>query len=75
MGTGPLRATDLLPLAQKLSADERVRLAKILLRTPAGVSTDAAAYAAQPTRDDEFGSGEEALAWEAEGWEEFYEAG
>ncbi len=74
MADSPLRATDLLPLAQKLSVEERVRLARILLRTSA-LSGDAAAYAAQPPHDDELGSDDEALAWEGEGWEEFYEAG
>jgi hypothetical protein len=31
--------------------------------------TDAAAYAAEPVRQDELGSEDDALAWEAEGWE------
>ena len=74
MGDSPLRATDFLPLARKLSVEERVRLAKILLRTPADTSNEAAAYAARPPHDEEFGSDADALAWEGEGWEEFYEA-
>lgn len=76
MREAPLRATDLLPLARRLTPDERVRLAKILLRTTtAGGFDDAAAYATEPPHDDEFGPDADALAWEGEGWEEFYEAG
>lgn len=74
MGGSPLKATDLLPLAQKLSLEERLRLAKILLSTST-LSGDAAAYAAQPPHEDELGTDDEALGWEGHGWQEFYEAG
>ena len=66
----PLTAEDLWPLVQKLPHDQQVRLAKLALmaasRDPAG---DADAYRAAPPRPEEFGSDEEALAWDADGWE------
>jgi hypothetical protein len=51
--------------------DEQVRLAKLALRAAASSADDAAVYRASPPPEDEFGSDEEALAWEAEDWEEF----
>jgi len=65
----PLTAHDLWPLVLKLPHDERVRLAKLALK--AAASDDAAAYRAAPPDVAEFGSNEESLAWEAEGWDEF----
>lgn len=62
----PLTADDLLPLIAKLSSEERHRLLRLAFRQG---QTDAEAYAAQPTTPDEFGSEEDALGWEAEGWE------
>jgi hypothetical protein len=66
----PLTAQDLWPLVTKLSHDEQVRLAKLALaaaaRTPAA---DAEQYRTSPAAVDEFSSADEALAWEAEGWD------
>src|SRR5262249_55197591 len=54
--TASLKAEDLWPLVQRLSRDERVRLAKLALGAA--------------SRDPSGDSDDEALAWEAEGWEE-----
>jgi hypothetical protein len=67
----PLQARDLMPLVQKLSHDERVRLARIALSAAAADGADSAAYDAAPPREDEFSTEEDPLCWEAEGWEEF----
>jgi hypothetical protein len=64
--SNPLTADDLLPLIAKLSNEERHRLLRLAFRQG---STDADAYAAQPVTPDEFGSDDDPLAWEAEGWE------
>jgi hypothetical protein len=67
-----LTAEDLLPLVQKLPHDEQVRLAKLALQAAAeSVGSDAESYRIHPPGKDEFSSGEEPLAWEAEGWDEF----
>ena len=66
----PLKAEDLWPLVQKLPHDEQVRLAKLaLMAASREPSADATAYGTAPPRPDEFSSDDEALAWEAEGWE------
>lgn len=70
-----LSAIDVWPIAKKLPRAEQVQLAKLLLREARGRRTDAEAYAAMPPGEDEFSSDEDALAWEGEGWEEFYEKG
>ena len=62
----PLTADDLLPLIAKLSSEERHRLLRLAFRQSA---TDADTYAAQQVTPDEFGSDEDALAWDADGWE------
>jgi hypothetical protein len=62
----PLTADDLLPLIAKLSTEERRRLLQLVFRQG---RTDAEAYAAQPVRPDEFSSADDALAWDADGWE------
>jgi hypothetical protein len=67
-----LKADDLLPLINKLPHDEQVRLARLALRAAADAGDDADAYRANSPTDDEFGGDDEAAAWEAEGWEEFY---
>jgi len=41
------------------------------LRSAAEEGGDAAAYADAPVGTDEFSSEDEALAWDADGWEEF----
>jgi hypothetical protein len=70
-----LLAVDLWPIAKKLPRNDQVQLAMLLLRGAAAQRTDADAYAAAPPREDEFSSDEDALAWEGEGWEEFYAKG
>lgn len=67
-----LTAEDLRPLIMKLSVDERQKLARIAAR--ATVKSDEELYAANPPRNHEFDSDDEPLAWEGEGWEEFYAA-
>lgn len=67
--SAPLTAHDLWPLVLKLPHDERVRLAKLALK--AAATDDAAAYRAAPPDTSEFGSDDEPLSWEGEGWEEF----
>lgn len=64
----PLTADDLLPLVEKLTQDEQVRLAKLALRAARDVTRDAAAYGKTPVRPDEFSQDEEGAAWESEGW-------
>ncbi|MCF6286122.1 MAG: hypothetical protein L3K26_13150 [Candidatus Hydrogenedentes bacterium] len=62
-------ADAILPLTARLSRQERIRL--ICLIAAQGDTDVAVAYVVAPPTDDEFSSDEEALAWEAEGWEEF----
>jgi hypothetical protein len=62
----PLTADDLLPLIAKLSTEERRRLLHLVLRQG---KTDAEAYAALPVQPDEFSSADEALGWDADGWD------
>ena len=64
----PISADDLWPLVQKLSHAEQLRLAKLAFRAATGDS-DAAAYRASPPTSDEFGAENDALSWDAEGWE------
>ncbi|MBL7645592.1 MAG: hypothetical protein JNK74_05310 [Candidatus Hydrogenedentes bacterium] len=66
----PKTAEDFLPMLSTLSSHERVRLVRLLVQQT--TSSDAEAYALMPPGEDEFSSDEEPLAWEAEGWEEFY---
>lgn len=62
----PLTADDLLPLIAKLSAEERRRLLHLVFRQG---RTDGDAYASQPVQPDEFSSTDDALAWDADGWD------
>lgn len=67
-------ADDLWPLVQKLSREERVRLARMTLASTAlaGDDTDAERYRAAPTRNGEFDEQEaDPLGWDAEGWDEW----
>ncbi len=67
----PVTAQDLLPLVEKLSHDEQVRLAKLALRAAALGRSSRAAYAEQPPKPGELGDDEEdPLAWDADGWEQ-----
>jgi hypothetical protein len=69
--TNPPTARDLWPLIQRLPREERLRLAKLALRSAAEEGGAEAAYAQAPAGTDEFSSDEETLAWDADGWEEF----
>ena len=70
-----LTAHDLWPLILKLTHEERVRLAKLALRAAAQGADDGDAYQVSPPTEDELGTDEEPLAWEAEGWEGFHAPG
>jgi hypothetical protein len=65
----PLTAEDLLPLVEKLSHDEQVRLAKLALRAARDPSRDAALYRTNPVQPGEFSHEDDGGAWEGEGWE------
>jgi hypothetical protein len=72
-----LKAEDLMPLIQHLSARERARLARQLLHVAPNKNTgDAARYQSTPLHADEFGdlSAADPLGWDGEGWSEFDEA-
>ena len=62
----PLTADDLLPLVARLAPGERDRLVHLI---EAKSESDVSLYKATPPGRDEFSSDEEALAWDAEGWE------
>ncbi len=65
-----ITARDLLPLVEKLSHDEQVRLAKLALRAAAAASDqDTETYRTAPPAPEEFSSQDESLSWEAEGWD------
>ncbi|MFO8070796.1 MAG: hypothetical protein R6V85_02875 [Polyangia bacterium] len=67
-----ITASDLWPLVQKLTRQERIRLARLVLVSASRTGgSDAKAYEGAPPTPDEFRCAEDALAWEAEGWEEF----
>jgi hypothetical protein len=61
-----LTADDILPLVAALTPSERARLLQ-LIASPE--ERDGPVYACVPPRRDEFSADDEALAWEAEGWE------
>ena len=63
----PLTANDLLPLVARLTPRERQRLAQLISATS---ERDAAIYASASVKNDEFASDEEALGWDADGWED-----
>jgi hypothetical protein len=69
--TNPPTAGELWPLIQRLPREERLRLAKLALRSAAEEGGAEAAYAQAPVGADEFSSDEEPLAWDADGWKEF----
>jgi hypothetical protein len=60
---------------EKLPYEEQVRLARLALRAAALGRSANAAYQAQSPTNDEFGTDEDPLAWDAEGWESFSAAG
>lgn len=61
----PLTADEILPLVASLSPQERARL----LRLIRGPIDPQAAYSERPPGSEEFSSEDDALAWDAEGWE------
>lgn len=64
-----MTAEDILPLIAGLAPDERVRLLGLVEQM--SPRDEASAYAAMPPRLDEFFSDDDALAWDADGWEDF----
>jgi hypothetical protein len=64
-----LTADDIIPLVASLPDSERIRLLQ-WIASPHG--TDASAYSAAAPTDNEFSGDDDSLAWEADGWEEFY---
>ncbi len=69
-----LKAEDLLPLAARLSARERRRLATRLLAlpTPATPNSDAERYRDHPPTSDESMATDAGVAFDPLGWDEFY---
>ncbi len=63
----PLSAEDLVPLVDRLSPHERLRLLRLISLRPSGSDRDA--YRAVPPGNGEFSSDTDALAWDADGWE------
>lgn len=63
----PLTANDLLPLVARLAPQERKRLIRLIEAT---AERDAALYLAAPPTQGEFGSDHDALAWDADGWDQ-----
>ena len=61
----PLTADDILPLVAQLSPAERVRFFRLVR----SVGNDAEAYRAVPPAPNEFSGDEDALGWDADGWE------
>jgi hypothetical protein len=69
--TTPPNARELWSLIRRLPREERLRLAKMALRSAAEEGDDDAAYADAPVGLEEFSSEDESLGWDADGWEEF----
>jgi hypothetical protein len=63
-----LTADDVLPLVACLTPHERLRLLQLISLRPGADDMDA--YRASPPKGDEFSSDEDALSWDAEGWED-----
>jgi hypothetical protein len=61
----PLTADDILPLLAQLSPQERARFFRLITSN----GGDAKAYRVVPPGPDEFGSDEDLLGWDAQGWE------
>ena len=62
-----LTADDILPLVVALPAQERARLLRLIASQQ---GSDASIYRSMPTSREEFSTDDEALAWDAEGWED-----
>jgi len=62
-----LTADDILPLVASLTPQERVRLLRLIASPP---GEDATVYRSVPPSRDEFSADDEAIAWDADGWED-----
>jgi hypothetical protein len=62
----PLTAEDILPLVERLTPQERVRLLRLLSVQSRG---DGAVYGASPPHPNEFDADDDVLAWDSEGWD------
>jgi hypothetical protein len=62
-----LTADDILPLVVALPAQERARLLRLIASRQ---GSDAWMYRSMPASREEFSTDDEALAWDAEGWED-----
>jgi hypothetical protein len=62
-----LTADDILPLFVSLPARERARLLRLMALQQ---GSDASMYRSMPASREEFSTDDEALTWDAEGWED-----
>ncbi len=62
----PLKADDIVPLIAALTPQERVRLLRLISKSS---GDDSSAYGATPVTTNEFGTDEDPLQWESDGWE------
>jgi len=62
-----LTADDILPLVVSLPAQERARLLRLIASQ---LGSDASMYRSMPPSRQEFSADDEALAWDAGGWED-----
>lgn len=65
-----LTADDIMPLVASLPDSERIRLLRWIASSSHG--RDSSAYKVAPPTREEFSVEDEALAWEADGWEDFH---
>jgi len=63
----PLTADDIIPLVVSLPARERARLLRLIALQQ---GSDASVYRSMPASREEFLTDDEALTWDAEGWED-----
>ena len=63
----PLTADDILPLVIALPAQERARLLRLIVSQQ---GSDASMYRSLPASREGFSTDDEALAWDADGWED-----
>lgn len=62
----PLTVEEIVPLVEALSPEERARLVRLIAWS---LNADPSVYSARPPASDEFSTGDEARAWDSEGWE------
>lgn len=63
-------ADELIPHVTALPPDERVRLVRLVLQQRD--ISDAIKYGLMPPGENEFSTDHTSLAWDADGWDEFY---